>query len=218
MSTLSQNKFSTPQRLHERGRADRQSVNAILDGALLCHLGYVIDHRPVVTPTTYWREGDYVYWHGSSASRMMRHLASEAPLCLTVSLLDALVLARSAFHHSVNYRSVMLFGHAEAIRDPAIKAEKFAHFIDHLYPDRNAQLRPINDQEIKATALLRLKIDEGSAKIREGGPVDDAEDMFVSAWAGIGVFHHRVQQWLPDEATASKNLPPPQVMRALHQD
>lgn len=201
MSTLISTPFSTPQRLHERGTAERDTINKILDLALMCHLGYVVDGRPVVTPTAYWREGNHVYWHGSSASRMMRTLAKGGELCFTVSLLDGLVLARSAFHHSVNYRSVMLFGSAEVINDSEMKKQLLENFIEHLYPGRNAQLRPMNTQEVKATALLRLEINEGSAKVRTGPPKDDEEDMSTKVWAGVGNFDHRVQHWEADDHT-----------------
>lgn len=172
-------------RLFARARYDRDTVYAILDAGMLCHVGYVIDGQPYVTPTLYWREGDRVYWHGSAASRMLRHLAAGAPLCLTVSHIDALVLARSAFHHSANYRSVMILGTAVLVEDPAEKTERLTTFVNGLYPGRWDELRPMNEQELKATALLYLDLDEVSAKVRTGGPVDDDDDYGWPTWAGI---------------------------------
>lgn len=172
-------------RLFARARYDRDTVYAILDAGMLCHVGYVIDGQPYVTPTLYWREGDRVYWHGSAASRMLRHLAAGAPLCVTVSHIDALVLARSAFHHSANYRSVMILGTAVLVEDPAEKTERLTTFVNGLYPGRWDELRPMNEQELKATALLYLDLDEVSAKVRTGGPVDDDDDYGWPTWAGI---------------------------------
>ena len=143
---LEPSSFPTPRsrvkRLHERGRYDFDTVAAILDSAFLCHVGYVIDGKPYVTPTSYWREGDHVYWHGSSASRMLRTVAGGVEVCLTVSHIDGLVLARSAFHHSVNYRSVMLFGQAQKVEDPAAKLQALENFVEHMYPGRWKELRP----------------------------------------------------------------------------
>ena len=171
-------------RLHERGHYDRESVYAILDATPLCHLGTVQDGAPVVTPTLQWREGDRVYWHGSNASRALRASVG-AEVCLTVSMLDGLVLARSGFHHSANFRSVTIFGRAEKLEDPQQKAEKLRVFLDGLYPGRWDTLRPATDQEIKATAVLSMPIDEASAKVRTGGPVDDEPDYALKVWGGV---------------------------------
>jgi len=171
-------------RLHSRGAHDRATIDAILDAMPLCHVGYVRDGKPVVTPTLQWREGDRVYWHGSSASRALR-AADGTDVCLTVSILDGLVLARSAFHHSVNYRSVMIFGRATAVDDPAEKVARMRTFVEGLYPGRWDGLRPLTDQEVKATTVLSMPIDEASAKIRTGGPVDDDEDYALPIWAGV---------------------------------
>lgn len=215
MKTLTPTKLSQPQRARKRGSFERDEINKILDSTILCHIGYVVDGRPVVTPTSYWREGDNVYWHGSNAGRMMRTLAQGGEMCFTVSLLDALVLARSAFHHSVNYRSVMLFGKAEIIDEPSAKKKYLENFIEHLFPGRNCQLRPMNSKEIKATALMRLPIKEGSAKMRQGPPIDDVEDMAVPVWAGIGTFDHRLQNWVADETTAKEKYKLPKIMETL---
>lgn len=188
-------------RLHERGSYDRKTIYAILDAGLLCHVGYVIDGSPYVTPTNYWREGGRVFWHGSSASRMLRHQAAGAPVCLTVSYLDGLVLARSGFHHSVNYRAVMIFGEAELITDPEAKTAHLKAFVDGLFPGRWDELRPMTDQELKATTILAMPIDEASAKVRTGPPKDDEEEFALPVWAGE----------LPIETTIGKPVPDPQL-------
>ena len=171
-------------RAHQRGRYDRASIDAIVDATFFCHVGYLRDGAPAVTPTMHWREGDHVYWHGSSASSALR-LQKSAPVCLTVTLIDGLVMARSAFHHSVNYRSVMLYGEAQFVDDPDLKVEKLRAMVERIAPGRWETLRPINDQEVKATTVLSIPIDEASAKIRDGGPVDDDEDYALPIWAGV---------------------------------
>lgn len=171
-------------RVHERGAYDRETVDAILDAGYVCHVGYVIDGSPLVTPTMYWREGDHVYWHGSSASRMLRRTEG-AEVCLTVTHVDGMVLARSAFHHSLNYRSVMLLGRATKVEDPAEKEARLRTFVDGLFPGRWSDLRPVTAQEIKATTVLAMPIAEASAKIRAGAPKDDEEDYDLPIWAGV---------------------------------
>jgi len=168
----------------ERAHYDRESVFAILDAALLCHIGYVIDGRPYVTPTLFWRDGERVYWHGSSASRMLRAQAGGIPVCLTVSHIDGLILARCAFRHSMNYRAAMVFGTAATVDDPAEKEAGLNAFIERLYPGRTALMRPIAPQELKATALMGMTIDSASAKIRSGGPLDLETDYAADCWAG----------------------------------
>ncbi len=176
-------------RLGDRGAYDAETINAILDAGLLAHVGYVIDGAPYVTPTAHWREGDYVYWHGSSASRMLRSLEGGVAACIAVSHLDGLVLARSAFHHSVNYRSVMAFGLAEKVEDPAHKEAALRAFTDRIAPGRWDALRPVTAQELKATSVLRLKLDEASAKVRTGMPSDDEADIGWPVWAGVLPLH-----------------------------
>ena len=171
-------------RNHNRGHFDRATIDAILDATVQCHVGYLLDGRPMVTPTFQWREGDHVYWHGSSASRALRRSAG-AEVCLTVTLMDGLVLARSAFHHSVNYRSVMLFGRAVQVTDPEAKTRHLQRFVEAMSPGRWDLLRPMTDQELKATTVLSLPIAEGSAKIRTGPPVDAEEDYALPIWAGV---------------------------------
>ena len=160
-------------RLPKRARYDRDTLYAILDAGFVCHIGYVIDGQPYVTPTAYWREGDAVYWHGSSKSRMLMALEKRPAICLTVTILDALVVARSGFHKSVNYRSAMLFGKPCKVEDPAEKLAKMEAFVERLYPGRWRELRPVNRQELKATTVLGMHIEEASAKVRTGPPVDD---------------------------------------------
>jgi uncharacterized protein len=172
-------------RLHERGSYDKQAVFAILDAALLCHVGYVIDGQPFCTPTLFWREGETLYWHGSSASRMLRHLKKGTPACLTVSHLDGLVLARSGFHHSLNYRSAVCFGIAQLVEDPDEKLAALTAVVDRLYPGRSATLRPIQGQEVKAVTVVRMPIEEASAKVRDKNVADDEEDYALPIWAGV---------------------------------
>ena len=175
---------SRVKRLPKRGSQERARIYEILDSHFLCHIGYAIDGQPYVTPTGYWRHGDRVYWHGSSASRMLRSQTDGIPVCLTVTLLDGLVLARSGFHHSVNYRSVMAFGRAGKIEDPAEKQAAVEAYVERLYPGRNAGLRPIDRQELKATTVLGMTIEEASAKVRSGPPIDDEPDYALDIWAG----------------------------------
>jgi nitroimidazol reductase NimA-like FMN-containing flavoprotein (pyridoxamine 5'-phosphate oxidase superfamily) len=170
-------------RLHERGRFDKATVYDILDSALVAHIGYVIDGQPFCTPTGFWREGDCLYWHGSSASRMIRHQAEGVAVCLTATHLDALVLARSGFHHSVNYRSVMAFGTTRLVTDPNEKGRLMDGFVDRLYPGRSRDIRPPTVQEVKATSFVMMPIDEASGKIRSTHVADDEEDYVLPIWA-----------------------------------
>jgi uncharacterized protein len=189
-SSLDGGSFATTERSRvrrhpERAHYDRDTVHAILDAALMCHVGYVIDHLPYVTPTLFWRDGERLYWHGSSASRMLRAQRDGIPVCLTVSHIDGLVLGRCAFRHSLNYRAVMVFGTARAIDDEAAKEAHFNGFIERLYPGRSRAMRPISPQELKATMLLSMAIEEVSAKIRDDGPIDLEGDYGADCWAGV---------------------------------
>jgi len=172
-------------RMHERGSYDKQAVFAILDAALLCHVSYVMEGQPFCTPTLFWREGETLYWHGSSASRMLRHLKAGTPACLTVSHLDGLVLARSGFHHSANYRSAMCFGTAQFIEDADEKKKALEGVVDRFYSGRTNTLRPISPQEFKATTVIRMKIEDASAKVRAKNVADDEEDYATPLWAGV---------------------------------
>jgi nitroimidazol reductase NimA-like FMN-containing flavoprotein (pyridoxamine 5'-phosphate oxidase superfamily) len=190
-------------RLHKRARYDRETVNAILDSTPLGHFAYLMDGTPHVIPTFVWREGDAVYWHGSAASRFLRQAVGR-PVSLAVTQMDGLVLARSAFHHSVNYRSVILFGTARQVDGPA-KAEKLRTFVEGLFPGRWNQLRPMTAKEQKATRVLWMPIEEGSAKIRTGMPVDDKPDYALPIWAGI----------IPLRTVAGAPEPDPRNLRAV---
>ena len=170
-------------RKHERGHYDRTTVHALLDGAALCHVAYVIDGQPYCTPTLFWREGERLFWHGSSASRMLRHVAPGQPACLTVTHLDSLVLARCGFNHSADYRSVMAFGRASLVADAAAKKHALTMMVDRFFPDRTASLRPSTESEIKATSVVTMTIERASAKIRAKGVVDEDEDYPLPIWA-----------------------------------
>jgi nitroimidazol reductase NimA-like FMN-containing flavoprotein (pyridoxamine 5'-phosphate oxidase superfamily) len=170
-------------RLHERGRYDQESVHAILDAAMICHIAYVIDGQPYCTPTAFWREGEHLYWHGSSASRMLRSQKPGVPVCLTVTHLDSLVLARCGFNHSVDYRSAMCFGQAHIIDDPAEKARALDSMIDRFYPGRAAELRQSSAQELKATMLVGMAIEQASGKIRSKGVADEEADYALPIYA-----------------------------------
>ncbi|MCW2235613.1 pyridoxamine 5'-phosphate oxidase family protein [Azospirillum canadense] len=170
-------------RLHERGHYDQASVHAILDAAMVAHIAYVIDGQPFCTPTAFWREGTHLYWHGSAASRMLRAQKPGLPVCLTVTHLDSLVLARSGFNHSVDYRSAMCFGTAHIIEDPEAKVRALDAMIDRFYPGRNAELRPSTAQEIKATMVVGMEIAEASAKVRNKGVGDEEEDYALPIYA-----------------------------------
>jgi nitroimidazol reductase NimA-like FMN-containing flavoprotein (pyridoxamine 5'-phosphate oxidase superfamily) len=208
MSDLTPTTRSRVKRLHERGAYDFDTIAAILDAGLLCHVGYVIDGQPYVTPTAYWREGDHVYWHGSSASRMLRVLETGVDVCFTASHLDGLVLARSGFNHSINYRSVMLFGRARKIEDEGAKLRALESFLEHMFPGRWQELRPATRQEIKATTVLGMVIEEGSAKVRTGWPHDDEDDYSWPVWAGVVPVQAVVQAPVPDERLLDAREPP----------
>jgi nitroimidazol reductase NimA-like FMN-containing flavoprotein (pyridoxamine 5'-phosphate oxidase superfamily) len=173
-------------RKRERGHYERDTIDAILDEALLAHLGIVGEAgQPFVVPVLHARHGDVVYCHGSPASRTMKSLAAGAPACLTVSLIDGLVLARSAMHHSANYRSVMLLGSARSVRDEHEKLTALEAIVEHIVPGRWSEVRAPSEKELAATAVLAIPIEEASAKIREGGPIDDEADYALPVWAGV---------------------------------
>jgi len=201
-------------RVHERAAYDRDTLYAVLDAGMLCHVGYMFDGYPVVTPTLYWREDDAIYWHGSSASRALR--ASEnLDVCLTVTHFDGLVLARSAFHHSANYRSAMLFGTARLVTDDKDKLTRLKAMMEGLYPGRWDSLRPVSAQELKATKILWMPIEEASVKIRTGDPVDDEEDMGDDVWAGVLPFQLDFASPTPDAVTRKTARPFPTVTGRL---
>jgi uncharacterized protein len=172
-------------RLPERGRYDRSSIDAILDEALICHLGLASARGPVVLPTLFARVGDEVYLHGSPANAMLRGLRKGVDACCTVTLVDGLVLARSAFHHSINYRSVVIFGRARLVDDLDEKAAVLAALVEKVMEGRSREARTPTEKELRATLVLSLPIDEASAKVRTGPPVDDEEDYGLPVWAGV---------------------------------
>jgi nitroimidazol reductase NimA-like FMN-containing flavoprotein (pyridoxamine 5'-phosphate oxidase superfamily) len=172
-------------RLPQRGHFDRETINAILDEGFFCHVGFVVDGQPYVIPTGFARIGDDLMIHGSAASRMMRNLAQGIDVCVTVTLVDGLVLARSAFHHSVNYRSVVILGKAEMVTEAEEKNKALEAFTEHIIRGRWADVRWPTELELKATTVLKLPITEASAKIRTGDPVDDDEDYSRQVWAGV---------------------------------
>lgn len=180
----------------KRADYDRSVAYEIIDATPMCHVSYIIDGRPYLTPTFQWRDGDTIYWHGSSASRFLRQIVGKE-VCLSVTLFDGIVLARSAFHHSANYRSVMLFGEATQMED-ADKNKHLQGFVDNLIPGRWETLRPMSDQEVKATTVFSMPIDEGSIKVRTGPPVDDDEDYSLPIWAGVLPLNQELQAPQPD--------------------
>lgn len=172
-------------RIPKRGNFERETINRILDEAFICHVGFTVENQTFVIPTSYARNGENLLIHGSAVSRMMRNLSKGIEVCVTVTLIDGLVLARSAFHHSMNYRSVVIFGTAQIVEDEAEKFEALRLFTEHIVKNRWNEIRVPNSKELKGTTVLRLPITESSAKIRTGDPVDDAEDYDLNVWAGV---------------------------------
>ncbi|HWY43435.1 MAG TPA: pyridoxamine 5'-phosphate oxidase family protein [Candidatus Sulfotelmatobacter sp.] len=185
MSDFSPTERTQVKRLPKRGKYDSETVYKILDEAFVCHVGFVADGQPYVIPTNFGRVGDTLYLHGSAASRMLRTLSEGIPVCVTVTLVDGLVLARSAFHHSVNYRSVVILGTARLVSDPTEKMEALRLFTEHIMKGRWDEIRWPTEQEMKGTTVLALPLEEVSAKVRVGGPVDDEEDYSLPVWAGV---------------------------------
>lgn len=176
---------TTLKRKPQRGRYDKTTVHAILDAGLICTVAYVTDGHPVGIPTIYWREGGRVYWHGSAAGRALQLQVDGAPVCFTVALLDGLILARSAFRHSVNYRSVIAYGTARPVLRDAEKLSAMKGLIDRLYPDRWEKIRPPNPGELAAVSVLYLDLEEVSAKVRADPPMDAEADLDLPVWAGV---------------------------------
>ena len=185
MSDFTPTERTQVKRLPKRGKYDRETVYSILDAGFVCHVGFCVDGQPYVIPTNYGRSGDTVYLHGSAASRMLLTLSQGVPVSVTVTHVDGLVLARSAFHHSVNYRSVVILGTARLVEDPAEKMEALRIFTDHVMKGRWDDVRQPTEQELKATTVLALPLEEVSAKVRTGGPVDDEADYTLPVWAGV---------------------------------
>jgi len=197
-------------RKHERGHYDAETIHPILDAMPVCSVGYVFKGSPYVTPTLQWREGNHIYWHGSSASRMLEAV-EETEACITVTLIDGFVMARSAFNHSANYRSVMVLGSARKITDKAEKEARLKIFVDTLFPGRWDILRPMNAQEFKATTVMSLPLSEASAKVRTGPPHDDEEDYALPIWAGVLPMHIQIGTPIPDTRNLAGLTPPAHV-------
>ncbi|HWW60198.1 MAG TPA: pyridoxamine 5'-phosphate oxidase family protein [Thermoanaerobaculia bacterium] len=185
MTDTLQTDRTTVRRLAKRGVYDRETVHAILDEALICHAGFVVDGAPVVIPTIHWRDGDTLYLHGSVASRMLRSLKDGVDACVTVTLVDGLVLARSAFHHSINYRSAVILGTAREVTDREEKLRALDLLVEHVIAGRSREVRAPNEPELRQTMVLSMPIEEASAKVRTGPPVDDEEDYAMDVWAGV---------------------------------
>jgi uncharacterized protein len=193
-------------RLPKRGNYDRETVYSILDTAFVCHVGFSVGGQPFVIPTNYGRSGDTLYLHGSAASRMLNTLSDGVPVCVTVTHVDGLVLARSAFHHSVNYRSVVILGKAQLVQEPAEKMEALRIFTEHVMKGRWNDVRIPTEQELKATTVLSVPLEEVSAKVRTGGPIDDEPDYALPVWAGVLPLETVAKTPLPD--AQRKNDPP----------
>src|SRR3989442_15316974 len=185
MNSFAPTERTTLKRLPKRGEFDREAVYRILDEAFVCHVGFNFEGKPVVIPTSYGRIGGDLYIHGSAASRLLRSLEVGIDVCVTVTLIDGLVLARSAFHHSINYRSVVVFGNAKVVSNPVEKFEALHAFTDHIVPQRWQEVRPPTESELQATLVLKLSLEEVSAKVRTGPPIDDEEDYELPVWAGV---------------------------------
>jgi uncharacterized protein len=201
-------------RMHKRAHYDEATVHAILDAQPLCSVGYVFDGQPVVTPTLQWREGNHIYWHGSSASRMLE-TSENAKVCVNVTIFDGMVMARSAFNHSCNYRSVMAFGTAHKVQLAADKEARLKAMVEHYFPGRWDILRPMQAKELKATTVLGMELKDVSAKVRSGPPGDDEDDYALPIWAGVIPLHTTVGEAIacprliegliaPDHVTAYK--------------
>src|ERR1700759_194033 len=206
MNSTPASKRTQVQRLPDRGKYDAETIHAILDAAFVCHVGFVVDGQPFVIPTNYARDGQKLYLHGSSASRMLRTLAGGIPVCVTVTHVDGVVMARSAFHHSVNYRSVVALGTAVPVEDRDEKMRALELFTNHVAAGRWDEVRTPTDQELKGTSVLALDLSEASAKIRTGGPKDDPEDYELPIWAGVVPMRVVAGDPLPD-AKLTEGIP-----------
>jgi nitroimidazol reductase NimA-like FMN-containing flavoprotein (pyridoxamine 5'-phosphate oxidase superfamily) len=202
MTELTTTDRSRLKRKPERGLYDREAIYAILDEALVCHVGFVEDAQPYVIPINFARVGDTIVMHGAKASRLLKHVAAGHALCVEVTLVDGLVLARSVFNHSVNYRSVVLFGSGRLVEEDEEKLVALEAITEHLIPGRWQEARLPNDKELKATGVVAIKIDQGSAKVRSGPPVDDEADYALPVWAGVLPFKERALPPVPDERMA----------------
>lgn len=211
MSATAPTSRSRVRRVPKRGVYDRATIDAILDEALVSHVGFAVDGQPFVMPMLHARVGDRVYLHGSTASRLVRKLAAGVPACLTVTLVDGIVLARSAFHHSMNYRSVVVLGEATLVEGADERAAALEAFTEKLLPGRWDEVRPPTAQELKGTRVIAIELREASAKVRTGGPVDEEEDYALQTWAGVVPLALRHGAPEPDERLADGIAPSPAV-------
>jgi nitroimidazol reductase NimA-like FMN-containing flavoprotein (pyridoxamine 5'-phosphate oxidase superfamily) len=202
-------------RLPKRGSYDSKTIYEILDAAFLAHVGFSVDGQPFVIPTLYGRDGDKLYLHGSAASRMLRELETGVPACVTATLVDGLVLARSAFHHSMNYRSVVAFGTARKLADPVRKTEALRVISEHVIAGRWNDVRRPSEKELKATTVLEFSIEEASAKVRTGPPVDDEDDYVLPIWAGVVPLQLAAEPGVPDARLMDGVAEPDYVKRML---
>jgi nitroimidazol reductase NimA-like FMN-containing flavoprotein (pyridoxamine 5'-phosphate oxidase superfamily) len=215
MVELSSTERTRIRRKPDRAAGDPAALYDVLDHALLCHVGFVDDGAPVVIPTTYGRDGDTLYLHGSTGSRFMWRLAEGAPLCLTVTVLDGLVLARSVMHHSMNYRSAVVFGAGRPVTGAAERARAFEVIVEHLIPGRWADARHPTRRESAATAVVAVDLTEASVKLRSGPPGDDAEDLALPVWAGVLPITQQIGPPVPD-AHVPGDLPTPGYVTGYH--
>ena len=211
MDQLPRTERTTLRRLPNRGVQDRGLIHAILDEGLICHVGFVVDGQPFVIPTIHVRVGEHLYVHGSPASRMLKTLGQGVEVCVTVTLVDGLVLARSAFHHSMNYRSVVLFGTARAVESQDDKLRILRALSEHLVPGRWQEVRSPSAAELKSTLVLSLPIGEASAKVRTGPPVDDEPDYELPVWAGVLPLRVTAGEPVPDQRLRPEVAPPSHV-------
>jgi nitroimidazol reductase NimA-like FMN-containing flavoprotein (pyridoxamine 5'-phosphate oxidase superfamily) len=211
MQTLEKTSRSTVKRLPKRADYNLETINEILDEGFVCHVGFVVDGQPFVIPTGYARLNNHIYIHGSAASRMLRSLSTGIDVCLTVTIVDGIVLARSAFHHSMNYRSVVVFGKAMAVEQPVEKMEALYALSEHIIPGRWKDVREPNEQEMKATLVLKLPLEEASAKIRSGPPLDDEADYEIPVWSGVLPLKLNPSSPVPDDHTSSDKAIPEYV-------
>ncbi len=213
MKELSPTPRTTLKRLPKRGSHDRDVINQILDEGFICHVGFVIDGQPIVIPTGYARVEDTLIIHGSQASRMLRTIGNGIGVCVTVTLIDGLVLARSAFHHSMNYRSVVIFGSASVVEDREGKIAALLALSEHMIPGRWKDAREPNETELQQTTVLSLSITEASAKIRTGPPLDDEEDYAMPVWAGVIPLRMVADEPIPDPRLPREIAPPDYAFR-----
>ena len=212
MEELTQTARTTLKRLPQRGAFDRASINQILDEGFICHVGFAVDGQPFVLPTGYARAGDRLLIHGSQASRMLRTVGQGIDVCLTVTLIDGLVLARSAFHHSMNYRSVVVFGRATVVDEREEKLSALRALSDHMIPGRWDDVRKPSERELQLTTVLSLPLDEASAKVRTGPPLDDEEDYELPVWAGVILLRMVANAPHPDPRLPVEIDPPPYAL------